>query len=402
MRRVIKMTAKRTDIDDDVVLRMYNERMYLQEIAEYFNCSRETIAKRLRKMGIDTKQRKNKRRERPKNYNHKADINIIKSMYEDGKSSREIADELGVSPRVVLLRLEQAGVPRRKPPKYEHITKEVLKVMYEEKRMSVRDIANYFGCNKSLIAKRLKKFGIKTRKMKDLTPEERKEKYGKRGEYHNLWKGGVSKINNVIRNRLNYLTQERFKLDGYKCVNCGNNSDLNAHHIKPFSEIIDEILSENPHIDLQNEGLRNEFIEICVNDERLTDINNLKTLCEACHNNEHSKNPVQVVKYDILEEQRREYVRKHYFHKSVSEMAKELNIRPYRIIRFMKSEGLPFAYENKEWLEKKLNEMSCSHIAREFNSAQFKCSAKDIRKKAYEFGLIGYLEHQNDNKTTSA
>ena len=52
------------------------------------------------------------------------------------------------------------------------------------------------------------------------------------------WKGGVTSINEKIRNSLEYkLWRETvFKRDNYTCVWCGKiGGTLNADHIKPFS-----------------------------------------------------------------------------------------------------------------------------------------------------------------------
>lgn len=55
---------------------------------------------------------------------------------------------------------------------------------------------------------------------------------------HNLYKGGVSPINKIIRGSLEYkLWRESvFKRDNYTCVWCGKRGvELNADHIKPFA-----------------------------------------------------------------------------------------------------------------------------------------------------------------------
>ena len=89
-----------------------------------------------------------------------------------------------------------------------------------------------------------------TRKGRKQTKESiekiRQSKLGKpsktRGEKSNLWKGGVTPINQTIRMSLEYkLWRESvFKRDNYTCVWCGAKSGngkaviLQADHIKPF------------------------------------------------------------------------------------------------------------------------------------------------------------------------
>ena len=72
--------------------------------------------------------------------------------------------------------------------------------------------------------------------------------------------------------------------DGFKCQMCGKEHvELHVHHIKPFSEIVSEILFEHPdlHPDIEDEKM--QLYKICVNDSRFTDLNNLTTLCKECH-----------------------------------------------------------------------------------------------------------------------
>lgn len=61
---------------------------------------------------------------------------------------------------------------------------------------------------------------------------------------HNFWKGGVTKINKIIRQSLEYrLWREAvFKRDNWACKWCGikngrgKHISLNADHIKPFAD----------------------------------------------------------------------------------------------------------------------------------------------------------------------
>jgi hypothetical protein len=60
----------------------------------------------------------------------------------------------------------------------------------------------------------------------------------KKGDKTNLWRGGVSTINRIIRNSLEYrLWRESvFKRDNYTCVWCGQlRGQIEADHIKPFA-----------------------------------------------------------------------------------------------------------------------------------------------------------------------
>jgi len=82
-------------------------------------------------------------------------------------------------------------------------------------------------------------------------------------EFHWNWKGGISPINQVVRNclQMKYWRISVFERDGYTCQICSTKGGvLNAHHIKKFSNFPD---------------LR-------------FDISNGMTLCKKCHINIHS------------------------------------------------------------------------------------------------------------------
>jgi len=78
------------------------------------------------------------------------------------------------------------------------------------------------------------------------------------GDKHPNWKGGITPINESIRNSRDYKEWQKLviKKDLYICLHCGEvDSRLEADHIKPFS----------------------------VYPELRFDINNGQTLCKVCH-----------------------------------------------------------------------------------------------------------------------
>jgi hypothetical protein len=92
------------------------------------------------------------------------------------------------------------------------------------------------------------------------------------GEKHPMWKGGVSKVDKIVRRMREYTTwrEEVFKRDNFTCQMCGiNNCYVTAHHIISFTSL------------LKDNNIKS------VADARkcdvLWDINNGKTLCEPCH-----------------------------------------------------------------------------------------------------------------------
>lgn len=214
-------------------------------------------------------------------------IEYIIGEYIKGRSANDIAREKGVSKGVILGRLKENGISRRQANTYDDITKDDLQKYYIEKKMSTRDIAKIYGCSNTVVADRLRTYGIPVRRNAGdsaFSVEERRKKWGRPGKLHPRWKGGITEVSNVIRNRLAHVTLERFKQDGFRCVECGEGEhNLNAHHVIPFSEIVADIRSENNLDDLSTWERKVELADICEVDERLLDINNLITLCAECH-----------------------------------------------------------------------------------------------------------------------
>lgn len=106
-------------------------------------------------------------------------------------------------------------------------------------------------------------------------------------ERHPNWKGGIQPIYQQIRNCEEYINWRInvFKRDNYKCSQCNktSNSDLTAHHIYPFVEIINDY------------GIKD--IEQARECKILWDINNGITFCANCHRKIHSKMSRQLKKF---------------------------------------------------------------------------------------------------------
>jgi len=100
----------------------------------------------------------------------------------------------------------------------------------------------------------------------------------KKGEKHWNWKGGITSLMRQIRNCFKYRQwrSDVFTRDDFTCQNCGDKTsgNLNAHHIKPFAQII----KEN----------KIKTVEQALNCEELWNINNGLTLCKKCHSKIHN------------------------------------------------------------------------------------------------------------------
>ena len=108
---------------------------------------------------------------------------------------------------------------------------------------------------------------------KQTEEHKRKISVSHRGEKAPNWKGGISKLNLVIRGCFRYRIwrNDVFARDHFICVSCGYSKGgiLEADHIIRFSEILSKYNIKN-----LEEAL------VC---EPLWDINNGRTLCKFCH-----------------------------------------------------------------------------------------------------------------------
>lgn len=92
------------------------------------------------------------------------------------------------------------------------------------------------------------------------------------GKNHYNWKGGRTPLLVKIRNTIEYYTWRLnvYKRNGFRCISCQQiGKELNAHHIKAISEILDE-----NNIKTVEEALK------C---KELWNVDNGVTLCIDCH-----------------------------------------------------------------------------------------------------------------------
>lgn len=117
------------------------------------------------------------------------------------------------------------------------------------------------------------------RKGKTFTKEHRhKISSALKGEKSPNWKGGITPLMMKIRNQLQCREWRKstFVRDDYTCRKCGKRGStiLNAHHIIPFSVIV-----EKNNI---------TTLEQAIDTVELWDVNNGITLCINCHKLEHN------------------------------------------------------------------------------------------------------------------
>lgn len=98
-----------------------------------------------------------------------------------------------------------------------------------------------------------------------------------RAENHYRWKGGASKLNTSIRQmHENRKWMDAVKARDGQCLRCGSNDHLEAHHVRPLSEIMEAL-----GIRARDDARKHAAI--------LWDLSNGETLCEPCHYAEHGR-----------------------------------------------------------------------------------------------------------------
>ena len=219
-------------------------------------------------------------------YDSSIDEEIIK-LYNEGKSSTEIGKMFGLTHGSILRHLKHCGVERRtlSESQYTYNKKERPKDfdsyekmydLYIVRKMNKRELAELYGSDTTTIDRVLKSLGIKIRG----NSEARIGLFT--GPNHPNWKGGRTDLYVRMREYFRWSqVKEAMKRDDNKCQLCGETHKLQVHHIKPFKEIFNEILSEHKDLDvLEN---KEELYEIMRNDPRFNDIDNLITYCKKCH-----------------------------------------------------------------------------------------------------------------------
>lgn len=205
----------------------------------------------------------------------KVDVEYIIEEYAKGRSAKSIGEVLGVDKKLVLLRLEEQGIPRRQRSTFPEITKDVLHDKYINQKMSTREIAKIYGCSSNLVAKRLRQYGIGARLNAgdpSFTEVERKEKWGQPRELHPGWKGGVTGINEALRGATEEWRNSELRRNDYTCYVSGIRAgDMHVHHITPFHVMRDEMVAElgvdlrptiSDYTDLEVEVMRERIAEM--------------------------------------------------------------------------------------------------------------------------------------------
>ena len=106
-----------------------------------------------------------------------------------------------------------------------------------------------------------------------------------KGNGNPSWKGGLTPLHSRIKGCFEYKNWRKqvFRQDNYTCQECGDNKggNLNAHHKKPFAQILSEFLKEYDQFSPIED--KETLLRLTIKYKPFWDITNGKTLCENCH-----------------------------------------------------------------------------------------------------------------------
>lgn len=205
--------------------------------------------------------------------NLKPSAEELRRMYAD-MTSRQIAEQIGVSFRTVLRWVTEAGLRARKPgqrPSGNNLRDaEWLQCEYVERDKSAEQIAKELGCTPRTVTTALKAAGIEVRRTNKgrSFPESGKKvsealKGRFAGDKNPNWRGNA--VKKYQRERTSYAAKEWAvavkRRDGYKCVACGATGKLHAHHVISWRK----------------------------DASKRFDVDNGISLCIPCHQKEHAR-----------------------------------------------------------------------------------------------------------------
>lgn len=133
------------NINEAKLIELFNQGTQIKDIAQYFNCGRNTITKRLQKLGL--KQGNSYKIPKIKEDPLKERKEKIKELYLSGKTCKEIGNELNLSEKTVGYHLKQMNIKTRSQKK---INQEKFEELWNQNK-SDKEIADYFGVEENTI-----------------------------------------------------------------------------------------------------------------------------------------------------------------------------------------------------------------------------------------------------------
>lgn len=191
---------------------------------------------------------------------------LVEQFIEKDLSIQEVAKFAGVGKTTICRNLYKFEI-RKFAQHQEYRNKEWLLQKYSIENFTTYQIANLINVSRNTICNWLREFGIEIRQ-----EQGRFEKGKLSGCKHYNWKGGITELNNKIRNceKYRHWRLSIFKRDFYSCQSCKyHGKNIHADHIKPFYLIVKENNIKT--------------LEQAIDCEELWSLENGRTLCVSCH-----------------------------------------------------------------------------------------------------------------------
>ena len=257
----------------------------VSQIAKENNVSYDTIRANLIKNGIELiKQNKHHK------FTEDEIQNIIHLYCDENMSANQIGILYDTNNGTIRRYLTKYGIQTRglAESQYNYNGKEIhpdlldaekLNDLHWNQSLNCKAIGDIYGINASTVRRQMHRLGLKTMSNSE-------SKIGlMSGDKHPNWKGGITPLCLLLRE---YFTTNQApkiaKRDNYTCQLCGaTHTMLNVHHIRHFSDIVEEIVSEHPEHDPNTVDGRLALYQIIINDDRFLDEDNLITYCKDCH-----------------------------------------------------------------------------------------------------------------------
>jgi len=271
----IKKHHKTDSITDKQIIEMYDNGMSCLQISEYFGKSEDFSRQRLIKLGIGRRNSSDANKSRRKL--SETDIEVMHDMYKRGDKVLHICQHFDIGMETMYRHLRYKGFEFRDRFKL------AKKYYQSEARKNIDEVVELYrgGKNPSEIAEI---FNVTCTVILNILKENNIEIRKAIGENHYAWKGGITKLQIIIRTCRPYMKWKKsiFKRDGHICqLTGGRGGELNAHHIKPFAQLLQEFLELYPDLDYVND--RKKFYEKLYAFEPLWDIGNGITLSKKAH-----------------------------------------------------------------------------------------------------------------------
>lgn len=262
----------------------------LSQIAKENNVSVDTISYFCKKFNIKTWRQYSSSKLTEEQWNE------IEQLYKSGVSTYQLEKIYGMSHGNIKRGLIKRKVQIRSYSEAQFTAngknmderfnnKDWLEFQHWSLNKSCKEIGEELGVDAGTVRRHMNSLGIPTK-------NNSQSKIGVMiGENHPNWKGGVTPLNLLLREYFTTnLAPIAAKRDKYTCQKCGKqHTVLNAHHIKHFSDIVQEILKEYSDLSPNKTEDKMKLYQIITHDQRFLDIDNLITLCKDCHIKLHSK-----------------------------------------------------------------------------------------------------------------